>query len=83
MNYSEEVYAQPELQGESLDPNYKRFFKSLGITKSQILPHYNLIKSEYLDGKRRLEEITYPDSFGRAFITLNDDVIYMVMVNMK
>lgn len=72
MNCSEEVYAQPELQGESLDPNYKRFLKGLGITKSQILPHYNLIKNEYLDGKRLFEEITYPDSFGRSFITLND-----------
>ncbi|WP_260677755.1 type 1 glutamine amidotransferase family protein [Lactococcus lactis] len=72
MNCSEEVYAQPELQGESLDPNYKRFLKGLGITKSQILPHYNLIKNEDLDGKRLFEEITYTDSFGRAFITLND-----------
>ena len=72
MNGSEEVYAQPELQGESLDQNYKRFLKGLGITKSQILPHYNLIKNEYLDGKRLFEEITYTDSFGRAFITLND-----------
>ncbi|WP_341273369.1 Type 1 glutamine amidotransferase-like domain-containing protein [Lactococcus lactis] len=59
MNCSEEVYAQPELRGESLDPNYKKFFKGLGITKSQILPHYNLIKNEYLDGKRLFEEITY------------------------
>ena len=29
MNCSEEVYAQPELQGESLEPNYKRFLKGL------------------------------------------------------
>ncbi|KST91956.1 Type 1 glutamine amidotransferase-like domain-containing protein [Lactococcus lactis] len=72
MNCSEEVYAQPELPGESLSPNYKRFLKGLGITKSQILPHYNLVKNEYLDGKKLFEEITYPDSFGRAFITLND-----------
>lgn len=36
MNCSEEVYSQPELQGESLDPNYKRFLKGLGITKSLI-----------------------------------------------
>lgn len=45
----------------------------MGITKSQILPHYNLIKNEDLDGKRLFEEITYTDSFDRAFITLNEE----------
>ncbi|MCG0773760.1 transposase [Lactiplantibacillus plantarum] len=60
-------------QHERVDNQLKEKIKLiLGITKSQILPHYNLIKNEYLDGKRLFEEITYPDSFGRSFITLND-----------
>ncbi|GAB6692365.1 Type 1 glutamine amidotransferase-like domain-containing protein [Streptococcus uberis] len=72
MNCAEEVYAQPDLEGESISLSYKRFLKGLDITKSQILPHYNLIKDDYLDGKKLFEEITYPDSFGREFIAIED-----------
>lgn len=72
MNCADEVYAQPDLEGESVSTNYKRFLKGLGITKSNILPHYNLIKDSYLDGKKLFEEITYLDSFGKEFIAIND-----------
>lgn len=72
MNCADEVYAQPDLEGESVSTNYKRFLKGLGITKSHILPHYNLIKDSYLDGKKLFEEITYLDSFGKEFIAIND-----------
>ncbi|NRO35259.1 Type 1 glutamine amidotransferase-like domain-containing protein [Lactobacillus helveticus] len=72
MNCAEEVYAQPDLEGESISASYKRFLEGLGITKTQILPHYNLIKNDFLDGKKLFEEITYSDSFGKEFIALND-----------
>lgn len=72
MNSAEVVYAQPELPGESVDPTYERFIPGLGLTKVNILPHYQMIRDTELDGKRVFEDITYPDSVGREFIALPD-----------
>ena len=72
MNSADVVYAQPEHAGESVDPGYKRFIKGLGLTKTMILPHYQMVKDYYLDGKRLYEEITYGDSYGREFLVLPD-----------
>ena len=46
MNCAEIVYAQPEMSGEAVDPNYKRFLKGLNLTKYQIIPHYESIKNK-------------------------------------
>ena len=72
MNCADIVYAQPELEGESVDPNYKRFLKGLNLTKIQVLPHYYSIKDEKLDGKRIIEDITYEDSINNCFYILPD-----------
>lgn len=78
MNSAEVVYAQPELEGESIDKEYERFLSGLGITKLMILPHYQDIKDDILDGKRLFEDITYPDSHGREFYALEDGSYFMV-----
>lgn len=72
MNCAENVYAHPELEGEAVDPKYQRFIPGLGLTKRMILPHYQMIKNDTLDGLRVFEEIAYPDSIGREFYALND-----------
>ena len=72
MNSSEIVYAQPELDGEAIDPNYERFLKGLNLTKLQILPHYYSLKDEKLDGLRIIEDISYGDSVGKCFYVLPD-----------
>lgn len=72
MNCAQVVYAQPELAGESVDPGYERFLQGLGLTKLMILPHYQEVKENMLDGRRLMEEITYPDSAGRTFYALVD-----------
>lgn len=72
MNSADIVYAQPEHEGESVDPDYKRFIQGLGLTKTMILPHYQMVKDYYLDGKRLYEEITYGDSYGHEFLVLPD-----------
>ena len=72
MNAAGTVYAQPELEGESVDPDYERFLPGLGLTKKMILPHYQETKDFILDGKRLFEDITYPDSMGREFFALPD-----------
>lgn len=72
MNSADIVYAQPELPGEAVSTDYKRFLKGLGLTKIMVLPHYQKIKNDKVDGFRVFEDITYPDSFGRKFYALVD-----------
>ncbi len=72
MNCAGTVYAQPELAGESLDPEYKRFLPGLGLTGRMILPHYQETRDRMLDGRRLMEDITYGDSMGREFYALVD-----------
>lgn len=78
MNSAEIVYAQPELDGESIDKEYRRFLSGLGITKLMILPHYQNLKDEFLDGKHLFEDITYADSYGREFYALVDGSYFMI-----
>ena len=72
MNCKDTVYAQPELPGESIDPDYKRFIPGLALSRIQVLPHYQMVKDNMLDGKRLYEDITFSDSFGRSFYVLVD-----------
>ena len=72
MNSADVVYAQPELEGEAIDAGYQRFLTGLDLTKTMILPHYQMIKDNILDGMRIIEDITYPDSQGRKFYALTD-----------
>ncbi len=72
MNCADVVYAQPELTGEAKDANYERFIEGLGLTETNVIPHYNQTIDSVLDGKKLFEEITYPDSMNRAFYCLTD-----------
>ncbi|MDO5132172.1 MAG: Type 1 glutamine amidotransferase-like domain-containing protein [Eubacteriales bacterium] len=72
MNCARIVYAQPELPGEALDPSYRRFIPGLGLTEYNLLPHYNAVRNDYVDGLRLMEDITFPDSIGRTFYAITD-----------
>lgn len=72
MNCADIVYAWPEMEGESIDPSYQRFFPGLGLTPCSILPHYHMMKGGKLDGKLVFEEIAYPDSMGHRFYVFPD-----------
>lgn len=72
MNAASTVYVQPEWEGESIDPAFRRFVPGLGLTDVQLLPHYQQVKDWLLDGRRLFEDITYPDSMGRAFYAMVD-----------
>lgn len=72
MNCAEMVYAGPELPGEAIDPNYQRWISGLGITKTNIFPHFEALRDEILDGLRLIEDITYADSMGHEIIALNN-----------
>lgn len=78
MNCAANVYAAPELEGEAADPGYKRWISGLGITEVNIFPHYQLLKDEYLDGMRVMEDITYVDSFKHKILAMNDGSYIMI-----
>lgn len=71
MNSADEVYVQPEEEGES-SPDFQRFAEGLGLTDINVLPHYQKVKDNILDGRRLFEDITYADSWGRCFFALPD-----------
>ena len=72
MNSADIVYAQPEEAGEAIDPSYEKFMKGLGLTQTNILPHYQNVKDDILDGMRLFEDITYGDSYGHSFYAIPD-----------
>ena len=71
MNLADTVYVQPEEPGES-SPDFRRFAPGLGLTRFQILPHYQKVKDNILDGLRLYEDVTFADSMGHSFIVLPD-----------
>ncbi len=72
MNSAEIVYAQPEREGEAVDPAYQRFLPGLGLTKTMLLPHYQENRDDILDGQRVYEDIAFSDSYGRVFYAIPD-----------
>lgn len=72
MNAAETVYAQPELDGEAVSPDYRRFLPGLGLTRSMVIPHFDGNLFAELDGLRIYGDVTFPDSRGRRFYLLPD-----------
>ena len=72
MNCADEVYSIPELPGEVRDPNYRRFFRGMGLTSIQILPHYYEWKDFVLDGMKIYNEVAAKDSMGKRFYIFPD-----------
>ena len=78
MNCADTVYAGPELEGEAIDPLYERWISGLGLTDINILPHFQSLKDDFLDGLRLIEDITYDDSVGHEIVALNDGSYIML-----
>lgn len=72
MNCAEEVYILPELEGEAVNPDFVKFGRGLGYTDIQVIPHYQYIKDNIVDGKRLIDDIAANDSMGRTFYLLPD-----------
>lgn len=78
MNSADMVYIQLEEPGEAADSSFCRWGSGLGLTERNILPHYQMVKNNYLDGQHLFEDITIPDSHGHEFIVLCDgSYLYM------
>ena len=82
MNCADIVYAQPELEGDALDPMYKRYIKGLGLTKISILPHYGDEDRKVLDGIDIEKDILLPDSKKYGFIAYPDES-YILQIDDK
>ena len=72
MNCCGTVYAQPEEPGEATDPAYQRFILGLGLTDVMVLPHYQRVKDNTVDGLHLFRDLSVPDSKGRCFYALPD-----------
>ncbi len=77
MNCAERVYSQPEEPGESA-PEFVRFLPGLGLTDINILPHYQQVKDNLLDGRRLFEDVTYADSWGECFFAFVDGTYLLI-----
>ena len=77
MNAADRVYVQPEEPGESV-PEFPRFAEGLALTDVNILPHYQMVKDNYLDGRRLFEDITYADSWGECFYVFVDGTYLLI-----
>jgi len=71
MNSADRVYVQPEEPGESV-PEFQRFAPGLALTWVNILPHYQMVKDNTLDGRALFADITCADSMGECFYALVD-----------
>ena len=80
MNCADTVYSHPELPGESIDPSYTYLLKGLGLTDINIVPHLEDIRDAWLDGRRLLQDIIVPMSYGKRFYTFCDGV-YIIEEN--
>jgi len=78
MNCADIVYAGPELDGEAVDPGYERWIEGLGLTNTNIFPHFQNLKDEWLDGMRLLEDITFADGFTHEIIAMNDGTYIVI-----
>ena len=72
MNCADTVYAHPELEGEAIDPSYKKWLRGVGLTDIRIVPHYGQVRQMQIDGKRLFEDIVVPDSAMSRFYTFPD-----------
>ena len=78
MNSAACVYAPAELEEELTDPDFVSRYEGLGLTDINIFPHYHLYKDSMLGGKRMMEDIVYPDSFGERFYCMPDGTYLMI-----
>lgn len=78
MNCARTVYAWPEMEGESIDPNYPLFFPGLGLAEANLLPHIQKVMHSGIDGKLYLQDIACGHSFGHRFLAVPDGTFVRV-----
>ena len=83
MNCADTVYSPPELEGEAINPKFKRYLKGLNLTDINIFPHFNHTKNILIDGKHTLNDILLPDSFKKEIIAYSDGTYILINNNIS
>ena len=78
MNLAEEVFALPEMEGETEDETYDWFFPGLDCAKTSIIPHFQAIYDKTVDGKLMIDELACACSYGKQFLALPDGSYVLV-----
>ena len=78
VNAADAAYIPPEREGETEDPLYECFTEGLGLTAVQMIPHRTFMLQLILDGKRYIDEVVMPDSYGRRFYLIEDGSFFRI-----
>lgn len=78
MNCADVVYAPPELEGEAIDPDYTVYYKGLGLTRVNILPHFQQTRDAKVDGFHLINDIIVNHSYGHPVYCLNDGAFFYI-----
>lgn len=78
VNAASTVYLPPELEGESIDPDFRKTATGLGLTSLQILPHSQYMKTITLDGKDYFHEILANDTMDRKLFLIPDGSYFII-----
>lgn len=78
MNCADVVYASPELDGETRDTSYLRYLPGLSLTQVNILPHFQMLREAWIDGKRLIDEVVAADSYCRPVYCLTDGTYFLI-----
>lgn len=80
MNLATTVYSVPEEKDEAINPNYVRYLNGLNLTNLNVIPHFQYLSTQYLDGLHMIYDIVLGDSVGKVFYGL-DDGSYILIKN--
>jgi len=78
MNCAQIAYMIPEYEDELNKPKDNRFVAGLGLTSYQIIPHFQWIKTQKLNGLNIIDDIVCTDSHGHEFIGLCDGSYFRI-----
>lgn len=78
MNCADIVYSPPELKGEALDPDYRQYLKGLGLTDVNIMPHFQNMRNERIDGYHLVRDLMAPHSFEKPIYCLSDGAYFHI-----
>jgi len=73
----------PEMEGETKDPDYDWFFEGLGFAKTSIIPHFQAIYDQELDGRELIDDIAFSYSHGKSFLGLPDGSFVVIENGME
>lgn len=72
MNCASTVFAPPELEGEAKNADYRQYYKGLGLTDVNLMPHFQNMRNARVDGYLLVRELMAPQSYDKMIYCLCD-----------